>query len=184
MWDEVQRIQEAIPGIVVCILHHSNKSERLTWESVRGSSRHAGEVDLGLFLEKHPVEDHMVRIAVDGRDIPQYLGTGESFEARVKISSDADDERGQHFFSIDGTEIKATIQNTGQLRGKVNRDHVLDAIRSGEDTRTKLMRATSLSDSTVREHLADLMDDDRIEEIDNGPGKPKQYVPKEESNDD
>lgn len=180
VWDEVQRLQEACPNLVVCILHHANKSERLTWESVRGSSRHAGEVDLGLFLEKHPVEDHTVRVAVDGRDIPQYLGTGESFEAHVKMSTDAEEEKGSYYFVIDGTEVKANIRNTGQLKGKKNRNEVLQAIREGADTRTKIMRATDLSDVTVREHLVDLMDEDLIVETDNGTGKARTYTEKED----
>jgi len=183
VWDEVQRIQESCPGIVIVILHHSNKSERLTWESVRGSSRHAGEVDLGLFLEKHPVEDHVIRIAVDGRDIPQYLGTGESFEARVAMSSEAEEEKGEFYFRIDGTEIQANV-TTGALRGKHNRNAVYEAIKDGANTRTKIMRATDLSDATVREHLTDLMEQYLIEEIDNGKGNAKNYELKEEGDGD
>lgn len=175
VWDEVQRIQEAVPGIVICILHHSNKSERLTWESIRGSSRHAGEVDLGLFLEKHPVEDHTVRVAVDGRDIPQYLGTGESFEVRVDISTDEQEQQGDYHFFADGTEIKPNVTHRGKIQGKQNRDRVLSAIREGNDTRTKLMHSCDLSDSTVREHLQDLIADNIIEETDNGAGKPRTY---------
>lgn len=179
VWDEVQRLQEACPGIVVIILHHANKSERLTWESVRGSSRHAGEVDLGLFLEKHPVEDHTVRVAVDGRDIPQYLGTGESFEVHVSISTEEEEEKGEYFFEMDGTEVKANIRNIGELKGKVNREHVLAAIKDGADTRTKIMRETGLSEATVREHLVDLEEASLIEEIDHGKGKAKNYTVKE-----
>lgn len=176
VWDGVQALQEAVPGMVVIILHHANKSERLTWESVRGSSRHAGEVDLGLFLEKHPVDDHTVRVAVDGRDIPQYLGTGESFQVKVSMSTEAEEAKGTYYAQFDGTEMAANIQNTGQLRGKSNRDNVLNAIREGEDTRTRLMHATNLSDTTVRSHLAELMEDDLVEEVDNGAGKAKTYV--------
>jgi hypothetical protein len=180
VWDEVMKIQEAIPGIVVILTHHSNKSERLTWESVRGSSRHAGEVDLGLFLEKHPVEDHTVRIAVDGRDIPQQLGTGESFETRVKISTKEEEAQGTYYALLDGTEIKLNTPNTGQLIGRKNRDIVLAAVEDGADTRTKLMRATGFSDTTVKEHLVQLVEDGEVEEIDNGKGKARTYVRSED----
>lgn len=176
VWDGVQALQEAVPGMVAIILHHANKTERLTWESVRGSSRHAGEVDMGLFLEKHPVEDHTVRVAVDGRDIPQYLGTGDSFQVKVSMSSEAEEEKGVYYAHFDGTEMAANIQNTGQLRGKSNRDAVLQAITEGEDTRTKIMHATNLSDTTVRSHLTDLIEQDFVEEIENEPGTARTYV--------
>lgn len=176
VWDEVFRIQFALPDLVVVVLHHANKTERLTWESVRGSSRHAGEVDLGIFCQKHPLEDDTVRIAYDGRDIPNYLGSGESFEAKVKISSD--DEA--PFFEIDATEISVTVKNVTHAAGSKNRDAVIVAIDAGHKTKRAIMQETTLSESTVVRHLEDLVSEGVIVETDHGVGKAKTYTLAEE----
>jgi len=172
VWDEVFRMQQALPNLVVMIVHHANKTERLTWESIRGSSRHGGEVDLGIFLERHPTEDSALRLWMDGRDIPQYLGTGESFEVKYHL------DRDKREFEMDATEIKVSVA-TPQIRGKANRERVQEAVEAGADTRTKIMHATDLSDATVRQHLEALLADDLITEVDNGVGKPKNYIRKE-----
>lgn len=175
VWDEVFRIQFSLPDLVVVVIHHANKTERLTWESVRGSSRHAGEVDLGIFCQKHPLEDNTVRISYDGRDIPNYLGTGESFEAKVTISQD--DE--QPSFSIDATEIKVQVNNPTHALAEKNRDAILVAIANGAGTKKKIIESANLSDSTVRTHLEALIVDGRVEEEDRGGGFAKVYTIKE-----
>lgn len=169
VWDEVFRLQQALPHLVVVVLHHANKTDRLTWESVRGSSRHAGEVDLGIFCQKHPVEDDTLRVAYDGRDIPNYLGTGESFEAKVKIPKEGGT------FTIDASEMQVQVNNLTHLAGAKNRDAILDAVEKGCDTRKKIMAETDLSDSTVRSHLDRLVKEKRVEERDNGEGRAKTY---------
>lgn len=172
VWDEVFRIQYALPHLVVVVVHHANKTDRLTWESVRGSSRHAGEVDLGIFCQKHPLEDDTVRIAYDGRDIPNYLGTGESFEAKVYISGD---DEGEHTFTVDAREVSVNVTNITHLAGSKNKDKVQTAIAEGHNTRRKIMDETGLSDSTVRAHLEALVEDGRIVETDRGEGRAKTY---------
>lgn len=180
VWDEVFRIQFALPHLVVVVLHHANKTERLTWESVRGSSRHAGEVDLGIFCQKHPLEDDTVRIAYDGRDIPNYLGTGESFEAKIKISADDAEE---HSFEVDATEIQVNVTNITHLAGSKNRDKIVAAISEGINTRKKIIDTTGLSESTVRVHMDKLVEDGIVEEHNPGAGRTKTYtlVEQEES---
>lgn len=185
VWDVVQRIQEACPGIVVIILHHSNKTDRLSWESVRGSSRHGGEVDLGIFIAKHDVEDNKVRIVVDGRDIPQYMGTGESFECDIRISTKEEEEKGEFYFQMDATEIKVNVSNVAQkLRGKAAKNAVLEAVQNGENTRNKIMVVAKLSRTTVITYLNELVDEDLVEVKDPGEGMEKKYTAKEVSNGD
>lgn len=169
VWDEVFRLQQALPELVVIVIHHANKTDRLTWESVRGSSRHAGEVDLGIFCQKHPVEDDTLRVAYDGRDIPNYLGTGESFEAKVSIPK----EEGN--FTIDASEMQVQVNNLTHLAGAKNRDAILQAVEDGHDTRKRIMTETDLSDSTVRSHLDRLVREKFVQEIDNGDGRAKTY---------
>lgn len=173
VWDEIFRLQLALPHLVVVVIHHANKTDRLTWESVRGSSRHAGEVDLGIFCQKHPTEDNAVRIAYDGRDIPNYLGTGESFEAKIEIPGDGSEE---NMFSIDASEMQVQVQNLTHLVGAKNRDAILDAVEAGHDTRKKIMAETDLSDSTVRSHLERLVSEKLIQEHDQGVGRAKTYT--------
>jgi predicted transcriptional regulator len=146
VWDAVMRMQQVIPGLVVVIVHHANKSDRMTWESVRGSSRHAGEVDLGVFVEKHPVSPNKVRIGMDGRDVTAELGPGEAFEGEVKIEED--------HFEIDAADMKVN------LRAKAidhHTDAVLKAVRGGRQTRTEIMHEVGLKDTAVRKYLDTLV---------------------------
>jgi DNA-binding transcriptional ArsR family regulator len=173
VWDEIFRLQLALPHLVVIVIHHANKTDRLTWESVRGSSRHAGEVDLGIFCQKHPTESNIIRIAYDGRDIPNYLGTGETFEAKVTIPKD---EALETTFKIDASEMQVQIQNLTHQVGAKNRDAILEAVEDGHDTRKRIMGETGLSDSTVRSHLERLTSEKFILEHDNGEGRAKTYT--------
>lgn len=159
VWDQVQRLQQALPHLVVVIVHHANKGERLTWDSVRGSSRHAGEVDVGIFVDKREGE---MLVAIDGRDISLDTEHG-AFSCDVQITDDG--------FTLDATQTAlVTKKATSQ------KDRVLEAVREGKDTRTKIMRATQLSDSTVRSHLKVLMDEGCVTEHDGeSPRHPKTY---------
>lgn len=165
VWDEVFRLQHLCPGLAVVILHHANKTERLNWESVRGSSRHGGEVDVGVFVEKHPTEDHAVRIAVDGRDVFAQLGPGETFSGKVDIQDDT--------FSIDATEISVVVRTASAKEG--HKTAIVDALKSGCETRTEIMRETNLSDVTVRKYLAILVEDGDVREGEKAVGKPTHY---------
>jgi hypothetical protein len=84
-WDNIHRISRECPGLTIVILHHFNKGQHLGWLGVRGSSRTAGEADVGFFLEK---TDDGVNLAIDGRDIPQYHDMDEAFQVDVEIDLD------------------------------------------------------------------------------------------------
>lgn len=171
VWDEVFRLQHTCPGLVVCIAHHANKTERLTWESVRGSSRHGGEVDVGIFVEKHPTEEHTVRIAIDGRDVFAQLGPGEAFEGRVSIQDDS--------FAIDATEISIrTSKKAAPEEGY--RTEIMLALKNGCETRTQIMRETNYADLTVRKYLNQFIEEGLIERGEKEPGKPIIYRWKED----
>jgi biotin operon repressor len=174
VWDEVFRIQQAFPNLVVLIVHHANKTRRLEWESIRGSSRHAGEVDLGIFLERHPVEEETLRLWMDGRDIPQYLGTGEYFEVKYKI------DRDEMTFEMDAREISVDVHAAPQLRSHANENSVLEAVREGYDTKAKIASEIGLGDNTVQKHLKTLVESGQVIEHDNGKGFAKTYTAKED----
>jgi AAA domain len=169
IWDEVFRIQQACPGLVVCIVHHANKQDRLTWESTRGTSRHAGEVDLGIFLERHPLEENTLRMWLDGRDIPQYLGTGENFNVTYEI------DREKKHFSMSALEIDVTVNNPQVLKGQQNRLAILKAVEEGYDTRTKLMHQVGISDAALRNHLDALVAEGKLAATEKGAGPATTY---------
>lgn len=168
VWDEVSRLQQACPNLTVVIVHHGNKSEVGGWGSSRGSSRHGGEVDLGIQMQKHPVEDNVVSIWMDGRETHANLEPNSSFKGKITIT---DDE-----FSIDARDVEVNVRPTRkQTTSDDNRNSVHIAIKMGAETRTQIMRETNLSDATVRTHIATLIEEGYIIEEDNGPGKPKHY---------
>lgn len=175
VWDEVFRIQHACPGIVVIVIHHSNKTDRLTWESIRGSSRHAGEVDFGIFVQKEqgdfPPGHGELKIAVDGRDLTSDLSPGESFQGKYYIS---DTE-----FLLDAQEVIQAKINPVKKMALQNVDAVLNAVGDGCRTREAIISQTGLGDSSVRTHLKTLVTDGRVVEEDQGPGKAKLYSIKE-----
>lgn len=175
VWDEVFRIQQALPGLVVMIVHHANRSGALNWTSARGASRHGGEVDLGMFIEKHPLEEHTLRMWLDGRDIPEYLGTGEVFEVKYEI------DRENRKFSMDATEIAVNVNQVAVVVGRANRDRVFAAVSDGKDTRKAIVEHTGLSIPTVKDHLEALIEEGAVTATDQGKGKVKLYNVKQEA---
>lgn len=171
VWDQVARMQLAIPNLVVIIVHHSNKSDALGWATQRGSTRHAGEVDFGLQIQK--VDHGVADIWVDGRDIPQYLGTGETFEVRITISGDDEEPN----LVVDASEITVKVSQAVRLAGK-NKDTVWDAIDEGCTTVASIVSQTTIGDNTVRKYLKELVEEDRVVETENGEGKAKTYATK------
>lgn len=125
-------------------------------------------MDLGIQMQKHPVEDNVVSIWMDGRETHANLEPNSSFKGKITIT---DDE-----FSIDARDVEVNVRPTRkQTTSDDNRNSVHIAIKMGAETRTQIMRETNLSDATVRTHIATLIEEGYIIEEDNGPGKPKHY---------
>lgn len=162
IWNEIFRMQMALPDLIVVVLHHANKSESLTLGSVRGSSRHVGEVDLLILVDKF--DKGVVHIRMEGRDTQAEV-EGDLLQGKVEITDDD--------FTINtlGITIATPTQGSG-------RDKVLRAIEEGCDTRTKIMRHTGLGDTTVRLHLPELIKEGLIDEVANGHKKPRTYLPR------
>ena len=140
VWDEVARIQEALPGIVVVVVHHAGKSERLTWESIRGSSRHGGEVDLGIFCEKATHAQDTVKIRIDGRDVHLDLEDGWGFEGKVKITEKAFE------INVSAMDMEELLPS---IKGRKNTEEIVKAVAEGAVTRQEIADATGLSLNTV-----------------------------------
>ena len=71
VWDAINKINHTYPNMTIGIIHHFNKSASVTdtWKAMRGSSRNAGEADLGFFMEKRAATDiDGAKLVIDGRD--------------------------------------------------------------------------------------------------------------------
>jgi hypothetical protein len=154
VWDEIARIQQACPDLTVVVVHHGNKSEVGGWGSSRGSSRHGGEVDLGIHMQKHPTEDNAVSIWMDGRETHANLDPDASFKGKITITDD--------HFAIDARDVEVNVSKT-RAKGDANEHLVLQAIKDGSETRTQIKMELNLSDPTVIKHLQRLEEKGEIE---------------------
>lgn len=155
---EVGEAWNAIHGIAahteaaVLVIHHARKGEGSpTMDSIRGSSRVAGEVDLMFVLRR--VERGALELYLDGRDLPPRA---ESEQGNLGISYEADQP---HEMKISGVltvrinrtrdAIVAVLQEAGQplttsriekevagrLAGKPDRSTILRHLRSLSDVK-------------------------------------------------
>lgn len=85
VWDSIHRIATQT-GAAVVVLHHAKKGEgRPSMDSIRGSSRVAGEVDLMLILRR--VERGQLELYLDGRDLPPRE---DEHEGNFRVDFDPD----------------------------------------------------------------------------------------------
>ena len=173
VWDAIQRIQLALPRMAVIVIHHANKQARLSWESIRGSSRHAGEVDLGIFVEKEG--EDMLRVVVDGRDVPTATGYGDALLVHYSVTSDG--------FSLIDTGTRVRIRKTGGRTSRTSDESkqlVLDAVKATPGTTKKQVAlALDIDEYTVGEYLRDLEREGAIAGSQPSVTKPKKYAAKE-----
>lgn len=77
VWQNIHRLTTKFKHLGILLLHHFNKNGdiNLGWNALRGSSRNAGEADLGIFVERRPKsEGPGTKVKFDGRTVP-YLET-------------------------------------------------------------------------------------------------------------
>ncbi len=88
VWDAIARIQSELPNLTVWVVFHAGKNDdrALTLDAIRGSSRHAGELDVGIIVKKED-EQHSL-VTIEGRDIPAAQREGEAFRVRFDIDLD------------------------------------------------------------------------------------------------
>lgn len=96
VWSGLHRLTTRFKHIGIVILHHFNKAGDINmgWNALRGSSRTAGEADLGIFVQRRPKsEGPGTKVKFDGRTIP-YLETPDGSDLfKFKF----DDHRGLVF---------------------------------------------------------------------------------------
>jgi hypothetical protein len=166
-WDEIHRITQECPRCAVLILAHNRKGDALSFEAIRGAVRQAGEVDLGVFIEK---QDDVVRdeakntytgtiaVVFEGREIPSHLSKNEAMEVRYVFDYD-----------LDSFEMQATGGLVVSLRpaamGEKNKQQVLAyLVDAGEQKAISDIAAdTDLSERTAKKHLLALEADGLVE---------------------
>src|SRR5262252_4024859 len=169
IWDQVMRMQKAIPTLACVICHHMRKdTEKFALESLRGASRHAGEIDLGIFVEKHPLEQKRFRCRIDGRDVATEMAPGEVFEGSIAIEEDS--------FKIDAAEFKVTTKSVKKDHTGESLKEVLKIIEAGAHTRTDIKAQLGWADNTVVKYLNMLIEQGILVEEKFGNGRPNVYT--------
>jgi hypothetical protein len=94
VWDAIHNLTVRFPRMAVIIVHHFKKGDAdVGWDSFRGSSRSAGEADLGLMIKRDrnatTLTEAVVTMTIDGRDIPAVsAGEGKLNEIRIFINTE------------------------------------------------------------------------------------------------
>jgi hypothetical protein len=183
VWDAVADLHRAHPDLVVLLVHHAGKGKDAGWDAARGSSRHAGEVDFGIFVQREKERGHL-KVRVDGRDIPEYLGTGEYFTTRVEI--DMDDDPTKRRFVLDATELEVTVvekpkddapkpPSLAEATAARKRAGVYEAVAGGLETVAELVMQTGLTRTTVQRILGELEKDGVVTKLPASPGMATRY---------
>jgi hypothetical protein len=110
VWHRVQRLLKESRQLSIVLLHHFNKMGAITdgWNALRGSSRIAAEVDLGIFVAKRKLEDGPgIEMVIDGRAIPPVTDA----QGRRTLHLEWDERRGT-FMMTQGQPSKGQGQMT------------------------------------------------------------------------
>jgi hypothetical protein len=73
VWATIHRLTTKYKHLGIILLHHFNKTSGVEdeWNALRGSSRTAGEADLGIFVDKLPISHGKgCKIRLSGRTLP------------------------------------------------------------------------------------------------------------------
>lgn len=165
-WDAVHRIASET-GAAVVVIHHASKGDgQPTMDSIRGSSRMAGEVDLIVVLRKK--ERGTLEMFLDGRDLVR--ADGEDGNLEVAYTSDR-----PHEMRTTGVKIKA-----GGAKQQRTREAVVAVLeRATTALSTSGVRAgvaTHLGESRTRtavdQELQALADEGQVTKNAQGKGRP------------
>lgn len=163
-WDAIHKIA-SVTGAAVIVLHHARKgSAEPSMDSIRGSSRVAGEVDLMFVLRR--VEPGALELYMEGRDLPPRA---ESEQGNLAIQYEVD---APHRMRLVGPRIT--------IKGPANRTQpaVERALREarGPLTTTEIVTVVGRDRSSVTRALNELRRDGRVRKI-TGRGKTLTWEP-------
>jgi putative DNA primase/helicase len=160
VWDTVNELLRRNPGLTVLVIHHASKDEgRSGWNALRGSSRLAGEVDLGMMLRRG-LEKNRLKLWLDGRDIPQYLdepGDHIAVEYEVRMADAPEDRR----LLMNASPITVSVNNAQDQTAESNRVKIVEYVSAHPlCTKGDIVEGTGLSKPAVNRHLQLLVEDE------------------------
>lgn len=164
VWKRLQRLTTIFPSISIVILHHTNKSGNISdgWNSLRGSSTAAAEVDLGIFVEKRArSEGRGIKVAFDGRDIEPI-----------------ENAEGKSVFKLHFDAQKNLTLVTGVVTTSEKHMALLLELRDrgGRWSKSEAVKFFGVSTTTLDNWLKKL--EDKVEVIGPAPGRPSILVAK------
>ena len=172
VWDTINELLRRHPKLTVCVIHHASKDEgRTGWNALRGSSRLAGEVDLGIML-KRSLEKNRLRMWVDGRDIPQYLENPSDHipvDYEVRMADDPAERR----LTMNASAIAVTVNGPQADQSQKTRAKIVEYLMSlgnAGASSTQIAEVCELGKPTVLRHISVLVEDEVID-VEEGPGR-------------
>jgi AAA domain len=167
-WDAIHRIATEA-GAAVIVIHHSRKGGGSpSMDSIRGSGRHSGEVDLMFVLRKD--ERGTLECFLEGRELTR----ADSESGILEIKYEADAPHRMRFAGV-RINIKGPVNTTRPAVERVLRDAGRE-LDTGEIQRQVEERLGKKRDRTViRDALGALADDGKITEIPGGKGKASRW---------
>lgn len=94
VWHSIHNLSVRFPKMATIVIHHFKKggSGENGWNSFRGSSRSAGEADVGIFISRDAktTEDGkaILHVKIDGRDLPRLADTEKPGEMVLLVDTD------------------------------------------------------------------------------------------------
>ena len=153
VWDALHQFTVKYPNMAVLVLHHAKKGDQpLSWDSMRGSSRTAGEVDVGIFLRKLGLDKDTghtrLRVRLEGRDIPPLIrgeegSVDDEFEVRIDTKN----------WTVVTEQFKVTVRKSGNSVS--NSERILEVLPA---TNKELCQLLALDPSQVSRLTAALLE--------------------------
>jgi len=86
-WENVKRLKRET-GIALFFLHHFNQGGEAEkgWAALRGTTRDAGQADVGLFTQKIEKPYHFNKLCIDGREVHLEYPNGRFFQLKFNAS--------------------------------------------------------------------------------------------------
>jgi len=83
-WENTKKLKREC-NLAILFLHHFNQGGDVSkgWAALRGTSRDAGQADIGIFTEKVERPNHFNKVCVDGREIHCVYPNGKYFHLRA-----------------------------------------------------------------------------------------------------
>lgn len=96
VWDNIHNLTAQYPNMSIIIIQHFRKGGGTNnyWDSLRGSNRGAGEVDVGIFVRKEQKKDTqnntILSIRYDGRNVKAFESVANEYnEFKLQVNTES-----------------------------------------------------------------------------------------------